>query len=94
MWPETGEGPDAKKTVALEISDNGCGISADVLPQVFDPFFTTKDPGKGTGLGLSTVYMIVERHNGAIKIDSQKGKGTKVEIRLPAADDAAASFAA
>jgi len=78
--------PAPQKTVILEIQDNGCGIEVEILPQIFNPFFTTKEPGKGTGLGLSSVYMILERHNGEIKIDSKKGEGTRVAIKLPMAE--------
>ncbi len=71
------------KNIQLEISDNGKGIPKDILNNVFDPFFTTKSPGEGTGLGLSISYNIIKEHNGTIKIDSHKGKWTKVEIYLP-----------
>ena len=69
------------KQVQVKISDNGIGISKDVLPQVFDPFFTTKE--SGTGLGLTTAYRIVENHNGKITLESQPGLGTSFYIILP-----------
>ncbi|MCU0596583.1 MAG: ATP-binding protein [Desulfobacterota bacterium] len=65
----------------VEIEDTGCGISQENLKRIFNPFFTTKD--KGTGLGLSIVRKIIEGHKGTIGIQSQEGKGTKVEILLP-----------
>jgi signal transduction histidine kinase len=65
----------------VEIEDTGCGISQENLKRIFNPFFTTKD--KGTGLGLSIVRKIIEGHKGTIAIQSQEGKGTKVEILLP-----------
>ncbi len=67
----------------LKISDNGCGMSPEVLDKVFTPFFTTKEGG--TGLGLATIKKIVEAHQGEIKVNSQLGKGTQVVIGLPIA---------
>jgi len=71
--------------VAVDVIDNGVGISAHVLPKIFDPFFTTKPVGKGTGLGLSIVYKIVEQHGGEIKVHSREGVGTKFTVILPVA---------
>lgn len=65
----------------LKISDDGCGMSQEVLDKVFTPFFTTKEGG--TGLGLATIKKIVEAHQGEIKVNSQLGKGTEVVIGLP-----------
>ena len=73
--------------VEVAFQDDGPGIPADKLPRIFDPFFTTKE--KGTGLGLSVVYGIVERHGGTIDIQSEKGKGTRVAIRIPPVGSAA-----
>jgi signal transduction histidine kinase len=69
--------------VEVEITDNGKGIPADVLPKIFDPFFTTKEVGKGTGLGLSIAYRIVEAHGGKITVESAPGAGTRFTVRLP-----------
>jgi signal transduction histidine kinase len=69
--------------VAVEVQDNGVGISPEVLPKIFDPFFTTKEVGKGTGLGLSIAYKIVEQHGGRISVDSAVGVGTKFTVVLP-----------
>lgn len=76
--------PHEKRAVCvIEIQDTGAGISKDNLPKLFEPFFTTKRDRKGTGLGLSIVKSIVERHKGAINIESEPGKGTTVKILLP-----------
>jgi len=69
--------------VAVDVSDDGCGILGDDLPQIFEPFFTTKTPGEGTGLGLSIVKKIVDSHNGTIMVRSTAGQGTTVCITLP-----------
>ena len=67
----------------LSISDSGCGISRDDIDKVFDPFYTTRSVGEGTGLGLSLCYAIIRQHSGTIKVDSAKGKGTTIALRLP-----------
>jgi signal transduction histidine kinase len=72
--------------VSLFISDTGIGMSRDVLQKIFDPFFTTKDVGEGTGLGLAVVHGIVISHGGLIKFDSEIGRGTKCEVKLPITD--------
>ncbi len=68
--------------VAVEVSDTGAGIPADVQERIFDPFFTTKPPGEGTGLGLHTSYNIVLKHGGEIRASSEPG-GTTFKVVLP-----------
>ena len=71
--------------VMLAITDNGSGMSPDVIAKAFDPFFTTKDVGHGTGLGLSQVYGFVKQSRGHVKLYSEVGEGTTVKIYIPRA---------
>jgi len=68
--------------VEIILRDDGEGIREDHLPRVFDPYFTTKSSGSGLGLPLSK--MIVEQHDGSIRIESRLGEGTIVTVSLPA----------
>jgi two-component system, cell cycle sensor histidine kinase and response regulator CckA len=70
--------------VCVEICDDGCGISIEVLPRIFEPFFTTKKEGNHRGLGLAWVYGIVTNHGGGVAVSSQPGAGTSVRVYLPA----------
>ena len=69
--------------VAIEVTDDGKGIPAELLSKIFDPFFTTKDVGKGSGLGLSIAYKIVNEHGGRIEVQSRHGSGTTFIVVLP-----------
>lgn len=76
-------GPDTH--VALDVSDTGTGMSAEVAARVFDPFFTTKAFGHGTGLGLPVAHRTVQQLGGFIYLRSVPGKGTTFTIVLPVA---------
>ena len=67
--------------VTIAICDTGPGIAPDVLANVFDPFFTTKEAG--TGLGLSIVRKIVDAHAGDVRIETERGQGTRVIVSIP-----------
>lgn len=69
--------------LAIEIADDGPGISPEISARVFDPFFTTKPPGVGTGLGLAIVHRIVEQHEGNIRFENLAVRGAKFTIELP-----------
>ncbi|MBI9104021.1 MAG: PAS domain-containing protein [Spirochaetales bacterium] len=73
-----------KKSLRIEIEDNGPGIEEKIRKRIFEPFFTTKPVGIGTGLGLSVSYFIItENHGGTMDVTSEPGKGTIFEILLP-----------
>ncbi|MEH2176498.1 PAS domain-containing sensor histidine kinase [Nostoc sp.] len=70
--------------VAIEIADNGVGMSQEIQQRLFDPFFTTKVVGKGTGLGMSISYQIVtEKHQGQLQCISSLGQGATFIIEIP-----------
>jgi len=69
--------------VSLCVSDDGTGMTADVVERAFDPFFTTKPLGQGTGLGLSMIYGFARQSGGQVRIYSELDKGTMVCLYLP-----------
>jgi len=71
--------------VCLAVTDTGEGMDDAILRRAMEPFFTTKGPGKGTGLGLSMVHGVTEQSGGRLILKSKPGKGTTVELWLPAA---------
>jgi two-component system cell cycle sensor histidine kinase/response regulator CckA len=80
----------APSCVRITVEDTGVGMSAHVKDRLFDPFFTTKPAGKGTGLGLSMAYAIVQGHGGFVHVDSEPGRGSRLEVFIPAGLERAA----
>lgn len=73
--------------VRLSVIDTGTGMGPEILSRVFEPFFTTKEIGKGTGLGLAQVYGFATQSRGTVRIRSELGVGTTVELYLPRSRD-------
>ncbi len=67
--------------VILRISDDGIGMSQEVMQKIFEPYFTTKD--FGSGIGLTLVYKIIKEHHGEITVMSKEGRGTTFTISFP-----------
>ncbi|WP_445381552.1 sensor histidine kinase [Robiginitalea sp. IMCC43444] len=73
-----------RKSIQIEVKDNGSGIPEKIIKKIFEPFFTTKPSGRGTGLGLSMSYEIITKgHGGELKVESVNGAGTTFTIELP-----------
>ncbi len=77
--PEIGDGD----YLAIRVEDEGTGIPDEILRRVCEPFFTTKAVGQGTGLGLAMVFGLAQQSKGRLAIESEVGRGTKVELALP-----------
>ena len=77
--------------VHLTLSDEGAGMTQEVLARALDPFFTTKPTGQGTGLGLAQAYAFATQAQGTLTLHSTPGKGTRVQLYLPRANGPAAS---
>ncbi len=76
----------AGNRVLIRIHDTGGGIPREIQDRIFDPFFTTKERGKGTGQGLAIAHrVVVDRHQGTLSFESEKGCGTTFIIELPLA---------
>jgi two-component system NtrC family sensor kinase len=74
--------------VQAQVIDTGQGIDPEIEDRIFEPFFTTKGE-KGTGLGLAISHSIVDEHNGEIEVESEVGRGTTFNLRLPKIGDGA-----
>ncbi|MBI3876443.1 MAG: hypothetical protein HY300_10920 [Verrucomicrobia bacterium] len=70
----------------LSVHDTGAGIPPRLISSIFDPFFTTKPLNKGSGLGLYNARLFVEKHHGAISVESAEGRGTTFHVWLPVSD--------
>jgi signal transduction histidine kinase len=69
--------------IEIKVTDNGNGISQNIIGKIFQPFFTTKPTGQGTGLGLSLAYDIIKAHGGELKVETKEKEGTTFIIQLP-----------
>ena len=78
--------PPRAPAVCLAVSDTGQGIKTRLLPLIFDPFFTTKPMNRGSGLGLYNARLFAEKHQGAISVESEEGRGATFRLWLPLAD--------
>ncbi|KAA3621478.1 MAG: response regulator, partial [Proteobacteria bacterium] len=67
----------------ISITDTGVGMTSEIMSRVFEPFYTTKEGGKGTGLGLAMIYGFIKQSRGNIRIYSEPGQGTTVNVYLP-----------
>ncbi len=75
--------PPPGEYVMLTVRDTGTGMSRDTLARAFEPFFTTKGPGRGSGLGLAQVLGIAQQLGGGVRIASEPGRGTAVQLFMP-----------
>lgn len=80
---------EGSEMVLISVSDTGVGMDHSTVARAFEPFFTTKPPGKGTGLGLAMVYGIISQSGGTVWLDSSPGRGTTVNVALPAVPESA-----
>ncbi|HEY1724283.1 MAG TPA: PAS domain-containing protein [Steroidobacteraceae bacterium] len=72
------------EAVLISVEDTGGGIPDNIRHRIYEPFFTTKEVGRGTGQGLAISHnIVVKRHGGSIDCDSQLGRGTVFQVRLP-----------
>jgi CheY-like chemotaxis protein len=72
--------------VRVTVSDTGIGMDTASLAKATEPFFATKEPGKGTGLGLSMIHGLAKQLDGALRLESSPGQGTKASLWLPVTD--------
>ena len=72
-----------KKSILVQVIDNGKGIKKEHINKIFDPFFTTRTVGSGPGLGLSTAYGIIKEHGGNIYAASIEEEGTTINVEIP-----------
>ena len=80
--------PENTRNVAIHFTDNGAGMTDDIMKKIFNYGFTTKPPGKGSGMGLYMCKYIIELHGGDIKVKSKVGDGTTFTILMPSYEEA------
>jgi len=86
--------PSRGPFVRLAVEDTGCGMPPEIARRMFDPFFSTKQQGQAIGMGLSVVYGIIQSHGGGLRVESEEGEGTRIEVYLPSAARGSESGAA
>lgn len=89
--PDLNDEQIAGDYVRLSVVDTGVGMAPEILSRVFEPFFTTKEIGKGSGLGLAQVHGFATQSRGKVRIRSEVGKGTSIELYLPRSRNAPSS---
>ncbi|NPV91986.1 MAG: GHKL domain-containing protein [Firmicutes bacterium] len=75
-----------RKSVVLEVADNGPGVSEEMKQKIFEPFFTTKPAGENTGLGLAIVYTLAANYQGRLEVENTEPRGATFRMVLPLAD--------
>lgn len=75
----------------VQVTDTGCGMTAEVLARLHEPFFTTKEPGRGTGLGMTAIRRSLHEHGGWLGIESREGVGSTFSVYLPLAREESAT---
>ena len=76
-----------ENAIEIKITDNGIGMTPEVMERIFEPMYTTKEANQGTGLGLSITMDIIKNHDGTIKVKSEINKGTTFIISLPLVEE-------
>jgi signal transduction histidine kinase/CheY-like chemotaxis protein len=89
-WPDVARG----RYVRISMTDTGRGMDQATLERVFEPFFTTKPMHEATGLGLAIVNRVMRDHRGAVRIESEPGRGTSVHLLIPVSTEPVAAAGA
>jgi signal transduction histidine kinase len=82
-------GPGSPGMARIDVSDDGVGMTREVMERIFDPFFTTREVGQGAGLGLRICHAIVTAHGGTLTVETTPGAGSTFHVELPAAGEGA-----